>query len=56
MGVDAPDRSEDVFGQVLRLQRLLQAFRIGRFNADEHPAEVRRAEQLEQFAVLREVQ
>ena len=54
--VNAPHRGEDVFVQVLGLQRLLQAVRVGRFDADEHPGEVRFAEQFQQFPVLRQVE
>src|SRR6185295_13076160 len=54
--VNAADGREDVFVQILRLQRFLQAARVGRLDADEHPAEVGLAEQLQQFLVLREVE
>ncbi len=56
VGIDAPHRGQDVLGQVLRLQGFLETGGIGRFDADEHPAEVRRAEKLQQLLVLRQVE
>ena len=41
---------------VLEFQCLLQAFLVGRFDADEHPLEVRQLKEREKLVVLRDVQ
>ena len=56
IGVDLLDRRKHVAADVLKLEGLLQALLVGRFDADEHPLEVRLAEKPKQLVVLRDVQ
>ena len=56
IGVDFLHRRKHVAADVLKLEGLLQALLVGRFDADEHPLEVRLAEKPKQLVVLRDVQ
>jgi len=50
-GVDPAHRLEQIAAHVLRLAGLAQARLVRRFDADEHPGEVRRAQQRQQLRV-----
>src|SRR5262249_12819796 len=56
VGINTPDRGQDVLVQVLGLFRLFEAFGIRRLDADEDPAEIRVAKELEEIGMLREIE
>jgi hypothetical protein len=56
LSVDPPHGRQHVLTDILELQCLLQALLVGGLDADEHPFEVRLAEELEKGIILSDVQ